>query len=115
MILDVGKKIRNIRELKGFSQEYIANQINLSIRAYSKIETEETQLTINRLNEISQVLEVNPNEILGFDASVVFNNNPVNQQGGEFNAYNNTEINQVKELYERLLAEKDKIIELLKK
>ncbi len=46
----------------------------MSIRAYSKIETGETQLTINRLNEISEALGVNPIEVLGFDERQVFNN-----------------------------------------
>ena len=67
-------KIKQIRELKNVTQEYIATQLGLSIRAYSKIETGETQLTINRLNEISKALGVDPIEILGFDDKQVFNN-----------------------------------------
>lgn len=74
MIKDPHTKIKNIRELKNYTQEYIANKLNLSIRAYSKIETGETQLTINRLNEISDILEVDPIELLGFDHQQVFNN-----------------------------------------
>ena len=35
-------KIKQIRELKNFTQEYVATKLNLSIRAYSKIETGET-------------------------------------------------------------------------
>ena len=66
-------KIKQIRELKNFTQEYVATKLNLSIRAYSKIETGETQLTINRLNEISEALGVEPMEILGFDEKQVFN------------------------------------------
>ena len=67
-------KIKQIRELKNVTQEYIATQLGLSIRAYSKIETGETQLTINRLNEISNALGVDPIEVLGFDDRQVFNN-----------------------------------------
>jgi transcriptional regulator with XRE-family HTH domain len=67
-------KIKQIRELKNVTQEYIATQLGLSIRAYSKIETGETQLTINRLNEISKALGVDPFEVLGFDDKQVFNN-----------------------------------------
>lgn len=73
MIESVEKNIKQIRELKNFSQEYISSQLGLSIRAYSKIESGETQLTINRLNQISQILEVPPMEILGFDEKQVFN------------------------------------------
>lgn len=74
MILNPETKIKQIRELKNITQEYVANQLELSTRAYSKIETGETQLTINRLNEISKVLGVDSLEILGFDEKQVFNN-----------------------------------------
>ena|SRR5690554_2447759 len=67
-------KIKQIRELKNFTQEYMAQQLGLSTRAYSKIETGETQLTINRLNEISHILGITPVEVLGFDDKQVFNN-----------------------------------------
>ena len=74
MILQPEIKIKQIRELKNVTQEYIATQLGLSIRAYSKIETGETQLTINRLNEISKALGIDPIEVLGFDDKQVFNN-----------------------------------------
>jgi transcriptional regulator with XRE-family HTH domain len=114
MIRNVEKKIRQIRDLKGYSQEYVASALGISTRAYSKIESGETQLTINRLNQISEILGVNPREILGFDTSMVFNNSPQNQAGGQYTAYNNTEIEYVRKLYEKLLAEKDEVIRLLK-
>lgn len=110
MIEHIERKIRQIRELRGYSQEYMAAQLNLSTRAYSKIESGETQLTINRLNEICKILNVSPQELLGFDAKIIFNNNLTEQKGGKFIAYNNTEIKQIQELYERLLEEKDYII-----
>ncbi len=66
-------KIKQIRELKNITQEYLANELQISTRAYSKIENGETQLTINRLNEISTVLGVDPIEILGFDEKQIFN------------------------------------------
>ncbi|WP_445749281.1 helix-turn-helix domain-containing protein [Polaribacter sp.] len=74
MILQPEIKIKQIRELKNLTQEHIANQLGLSVRAYSKIETGETQLTINRLNEISNILGVDPMEVLGFDEKQIFNN-----------------------------------------
>ena len=67
-------KIKQMRELKNFTQEYMAQQLGLTTRAYSKIETGETQLTINRLNEISKILSVDPIEALGFDHQNIFNN-----------------------------------------
>ncbi len=116
MIEKVNEKIRQIRELKNLAQEYIAKELGLSIRAYSKIESGETQLTINRLNEISKILNVAPQEILGFDATIVFNNGN-NQQGGKYEntVYHQTEVKFIKELYEKLLTEKDIRIAALEK
>lgn len=97
-------KIKQIRELKNFTQEYVAQQLGLSTRAYSKIETGETQLTINRLNEISAILEVQPMEVLGFDDKKVFN------------FYNSSDINNVKNMNtpEKLIQQYDETIKALK-
>ena len=84
MILQPEQKLKQIRELKNLSQEYIANQLGLSVRAYSKIETGETQLTINRLNGISRIMGVDPIEVLGFDDKNIFN---INNSTGN-NGYN---------------------------
>lgn len=72
MIKQPELKIKQIRELKNITQEFIAKELEISTRAYSKIENGETQLTINRLNEISAVLQVDPIEVLGFDDKQIF-------------------------------------------
>jgi transcriptional regulator with XRE-family HTH domain len=74
MIIHPENKIKKLRELKNYTQEFMAKKLGLSTRAYSKIETGETQLTINRLNEISSILAVSPMGILDFDDKQVFNN-----------------------------------------
>ena len=40
----LGGKIRQIRELKGFTQDYLATQLGISQRAYSKLERDEIKL-----------------------------------------------------------------------
>jgi transcriptional regulator with XRE-family HTH domain len=74
MIQQPEVKLKQLRELKNFTQEYVATQLGLTTRAYSKIESGETQLTINRLNEISAILGIDPMEALGFDHQNIFNN-----------------------------------------
>jgi transcriptional regulator with XRE-family HTH domain len=96
-------KLKQLRELKNFTQEYVAQQLGLSTRAYSKIETGETQLTINRLNEISTILGVDPIEALGFDHQNIFNN--CTQEG-------NIGINHIN-LPEKLIEQYEKRIEQL--
>lgn len=72
MIKKAELKIKNIRELKNLTQEYMAIQLNISLRAYSKIESGETQLTIKRINQISEILNINSLELLSFDESKIF-------------------------------------------
>ncbi len=103
MIEQAEMKIKQIRELKNITQEHIANELGLSTRAYSKIETGETQLTINRLNEISRILGVDPIEVLGFDDRQVFNN--CKQEG-------NIGINHIN-LPEKLIQQYEKTIQVL--
>ena len=114
MILQPEIKIKQIRELKNVSQEFVANKLGLSIRAYSKIETGETQLTINRLNEISEALGVDPIEVLGFDERQVFNNC---KQEGNYNTIGTTHLNYPEKLmqqYEKTIAVLEDEIKLLK-
>ncbi|MFZ4436087.1 MAG: helix-turn-helix domain-containing protein [Flavobacterium psychrophilum] len=104
MIEQAETKIKQIRELKNFTQDYVAQKLGLSTRAYSKIETGETQLTINRLNEISSILGVQPLEVLGFDDKKIFN---INNSTGN-NGYNNI-------LYpEKLIQQYEETIQALK-
>jgi transcriptional regulator with XRE-family HTH domain len=98
-------KLKQLRELKNFTQEYMAQQLGLSTRAYSKIETGETQLTINRLNEISTILGVDPIEALGFDHQNIFNNYGT-QEG-------NIGLNQTFNLPDKLIEQYEKRIEQL--
>lgn len=69
----IGNKIRHIRELKDYTQEFLAETLQISQSSYARIETGTTDLTITRLYQISDVLGVTPSEFLGFDERQVFN------------------------------------------
>ena len=77
--------------------------MGLTTRAYSKIEAGETQLTINRLNEISAILGIDPLEVLGFDDKQIFNN--CKQEG-------NIGINHIN-LPDKLIQQYEKTIQVL--
>ena len=62
--LSLGTKIRRLRRAKGFTQEYMAVKMNLSIRGYSKIELGETKLSVIRLFEIAEILDLSVHDIL---------------------------------------------------
>ncbi len=43
------ENIKTIRKQKGYSHEYIAHELDISQVAYSKLEKNETKLTVERL------------------------------------------------------------------
>lgn len=66
-------KIRQLRELKGFSQEYMAQKLAMSQRSFSKLERQETRLDWARIEEIAAIFEMNPIDLITFDDELVFN------------------------------------------
>ncbi|WP_299707381.1 helix-turn-helix transcriptional regulator [uncultured Pontibacter sp.] len=60
----IGSTVRCIRSQKGYSQEYMAFQLNISQNAYSKLERGETEITVRRIYQIADVLEVSVYELL---------------------------------------------------
>jgi transcriptional regulator with XRE-family HTH domain len=65
-----GTVIKQIRESKKITQEEVARKIGISQNAYSKIENNLTQLTINHVKQISLALNVSPLELLRGDFEV---------------------------------------------
>lgn len=57
---DVGEKIRLQRLTKKYNQEYMAFCLEISQAAYSKIESGETKITLDRIYEIAEILEISP-------------------------------------------------------
>lgn len=55
----VYKKIKQIREEKHFSQEYMALSLDISQSYYAKIEKGQKELTLSRLFKISKLLDIN--------------------------------------------------------
>jgi len=82
----LGHKVRQIRELKGFSQEYIADQLGISQRAYSKMERDETRLDWDKITRIAKVFGIDPLDMVSFDDNLIFHN--CNQSGKANNIYN---------------------------
>lgn len=65
-----GTLIKQIREQKKITQEEVARHMGMSQNAYSKIENNITQLTINHIKLISTALDVSPIELLRDDFEI---------------------------------------------
>jgi transcriptional regulator with XRE-family HTH domain len=53
-----GQKLRIYREFRNYSQEYIAEKLGITQNAYSRIETNQTRVTAERLRQIADILSV---------------------------------------------------------
>ncbi len=56
---NIGALIRIERQKKGYSQEYIAQQLNISQQAYSKIEKRPHKTCLETILKIATFLELN--------------------------------------------------------
>ena len=63
----LGKKIRLLRHQKSWSQEDVAKQLEISIPAFSKIETGITDINLSRLEQISKLFEMTVVQLLTFN------------------------------------------------
>jgi len=65
----LGKKIRLLRHQKGWSQEDVAKKLDISIPAFSKIETGITDINLSRLEQIAVLFEMSVVQLLTFNES----------------------------------------------
>ncbi|WP_295794671.1 helix-turn-helix transcriptional regulator [Mucilaginibacter sp.] len=110
----IGKKIRTLRELKGYSQDYVAGKLDIAQNTYSKIESNQTKLNTDILERIAEVLEVSITDLLS-EEPIVLNFNGVNHGAqGKFDLIEHFHSGQ-KELYEKIIASKDEEIARMQK
>ena len=108
--MKLGNKVRKIRNLRGFSQEYVAQKLNISTQAYGKIETNHTKLDDERLQQIAEILGVTPEDIEHFDEDKFFvhnnNHHAQAQTNSQSQFYNKRDVHVV-------YSESEKMIPLL--
>jgi len=57
-MFEIGKKIKTLRQQRGWSQSHIAELLNISVPAFSKIESDITDLSVSRLRQIADVFNI---------------------------------------------------------
>ncbi len=72
---NIGQKVRRIREEKQLTQDFIAHKLEISQNTYSKIESGSIKLTIDRISELSKILDVPIEDMLSDDTKTFHLNN----------------------------------------
>lgn len=70
------QNIRDFREDKNLTQADVAEKLGMSVTGYAKLERGESQIRVERLEQIAQILDVKPSELMYADTNgvIVFNN-----------------------------------------
>lgn len=67
----IGQNIRKLRELRNFTQQYMAEKLEMTQGNYARIENEEIHLSEERLQKISGLLGYSPEFIIQFDVEKI--------------------------------------------
>ena len=98
---NVGNKIKQVREAKGFTQEVMANELNITQPSYARLEKDDNRITITRLIHIAKLLNTNVSDLINEKAAKI-----INQQNSENpQAYVDVVINADKQHIETLKDE----------
>jgi len=76
--MSVHEKLRLVRQLKGWSQEGVANKLGMSPNGYGSIERGETDVNLSRLEQIAVLFEVKLSDLLELNEKVLFNQSGTN-------------------------------------
>lgn len=102
------KIMRILRESQDYSQEYVADVLNINQKTYSNLESGKSKLTVDRIQQLADLYHVKPDYFLAEELPVI-NFNNTGPKSNSNSGYINTYINEksADAFYERLLLEKD--------
>lgn len=108
----VALRIKKIRSNIGLTQEQMADKINLSVKAWQKIENGITRLDLERLNQIAEILDTSLIDLINADEGIYVHKIKHNEGGinsREINIHQNAS-DEERELYKKIIADKEKTI-----
>ena len=121
--MKVNDKIRALREYHNWSQEDVAERMNMSKSSYSRLEREESKLDVGKLQKLAAIFQIDIADLIKSDDSkglvcLIAENN-----GSNANYYNGSEnlMNEIERIKQalthtqELVQYKDQIIEHQKK
>lgn len=114
----IGNNIKNIRELKNLTQEFVAERLDISQSAYSRLESGETRVSKEKLLQIAEVLEVKPEDIKEFDGQRYFNSVgdvEGNYSGSIIVGLGREDVDLIKKLYEDKIVLLEELLNQQKK
>ncbi len=78
-------KLRTLREVNGYKQDYVGNYLGLTQTGYSRIENGEVDLSVKYLQKLAELYKLTPEQLLGWDGKISIGNVSHNHNGVVFN------------------------------
>lgn len=72
--MKVGAKLKMLRKLKGYTQEEVAEKLNIERRTYANLENNFTKMDIDRTKQIAKMYGIELNELMSFNEDEAFAN-----------------------------------------
>jgi len=85
LMVNIVSNIKRIREQKGYPQAYMAAKLDISQASYARIESQQANLNIDRLQKIAEILETDISNLTG--ASKITIQNQTNHEGAYGNGH----------------------------
>lgn len=114
--MEIQNKIRSIRKTQQLSQEYMAEKLGIATSSYAKIERGTTKLSLDKLQKISEIFNMDTVELLSADRGLVLLVNENGDYSANYYSTNEavlTELEKAKitiQYQQKLLDNKDELL-----
>jgi transcriptional regulator with XRE-family HTH domain len=105
----IGRKIEQIRTVKGWSRGHVADKLGMSVAGYGSIERGDTDIQLTRLAQLAEIFEITLCDLLGVTEKTVFNFTQAHNEACH-NWQVNSSPNEFKELILQQELEKSELI-----
>jgi transcriptional regulator with XRE-family HTH domain len=117
--LTIGQNISKFRKLKDLKASDIASQLGMKEAAYTKYERGETAITIDFVQKVATILEIDPLQILATSPSNILQNitnSPIAiQHHSTFSTYNEQQIQLMLKLVESVVLLNERLMKIIEK
>lgn len=115
---NLNNKIKTIREIKQWSQEDMAEKMNMSLNGYARLERGETKLSLEKLQQIAQIFNMDIIELMQTANKGVYfmlndsadNNNVTYYSGNEAPHFEIEKLKLIIQNQENLIKHKEELI-----
>lgn len=107
--------IKKYRTSKGLRQQDMADKLSMNLKSYQQLENGVTKLDVERLNQISEILDVSIFDLLKSEG--IFLNQEIDQNENIYNSevtINNDISQSERKLFEKMIEDKDQEIAYLR-